>query len=273
MDFNGFSMDFNGFSMDFNGFQWISMDFNGFQWIFNGFSMDFNGFSMDFNGFQWISMDFQWISMDFQWIFNGFQWIFNGFQWISMDFNGFQWISMDFNGFQWISMDFNGFSMDFQWIFSGFQWIFNGFQANKEGLMRIWTLCEEKQDSGNHRWTMVSWLDTFCGDGSNTYNLQFWGWPAIDAMHGKKLSVNTFCWGWNLSSCAKSSNFGLAHPSHFAGAWHEVKCLAWALSIAQHRPDVEDKSLDPNQVLPGNLQVKPRCWPCETKNSAVRDAI
>jgi hypothetical protein len=23
----------------------------------------------------------------------------------------------------------------------------------------------------------------------------------------------------------------------------------------------------------GNLQVKPRCWPCETKNSAVRDAI
>ena len=197
------------------------------------------------------------------WDFNGFQWIFNGFQWI---FNGFQWISMDFNGFQWISMDF-------QWIFSGFQWIFNGFQANKEGLMRIWTLCEEKQDSGNHRWTMVSWLDTFCGDGSNTYNLQFWGWPAIDAMHGKKLSVNTFCWGWNLSSCAKSSNFGLAHPSHFAGAWHEVKCLAWALSIAQHRPDVEDKSLDPNQVLPGNLQVKPRCWPCETKNSAVRDAI
>lgn len=154
-----------------------------------------------------------------------------------------------------------GISMDFKWSSASKQRGFDEDLDPVRGKPRLW---EPQMNDG----VLVGYL--------------LWGWvkhlqpPILGMMpclHGKKLSVNTFCWGWNLSSCGQSSNFG-------AGAWHEVKCLAWALSIAQMwKPNhwiqqfCREISLEIWGFSMGNLQVKPRCWPCETKNSAVRDAI
>lgn len=98
-------------------------------------------------------------------------------------------------------------------------------------------------------------------------HLQFWGWPAIDAMHGKKFRWTLFV-GDETYHHVVNPPILEANPSHF---WICRRLARGEMPGvgAQHRP------ASPSIVLPGhlprnlrfsigNLRVKPRCcWPCE----------